>query len=467
MWTATAMGREANCSYNQCFAFELRGPLRVESLRVALDGVVRRHEALRTVIAPDGASQTVQPPFAVELPLVDVSELGSDERGHELERLLDLECETPFDLATDRCCARSSCERVRMRIGSCSRPTTSCATAGPPPCSSPTWAACTKRTASGFPRSSIRPPRTASTSRPRRATTHAPPRRRTRSTGLRSSTRARRSSTYPCARGLPSKTYRSGREELRIDAELYAALKKTGARSGATLFATLVAAYDVLLSRLSGQTRPRRRHPLRGSTQARQPRPRRALRQHGSASSARRAGRVLRRPPQTRRRRPRRGAGARARHVRESRAQVAARAGPCPYATRRDHVRDRSDRRAVRLRRRRDRVGPRRRARISNFEIQVNASTAARISFSSGTTTPTSSRSRRPAVGSRTTRHSSARSSRDPTRRSAPFPSSPRRSASRSCSAPGRVSAQVEGTLHEPLLRAGTSDPRRDRPHLW
>ncbi len=58
----------------------------------------------------------------------------------------------------------------------------------------------------------------------------------------------------PLARRSMNKTYRSSREELRIDSELVAMLKRTGARSGATLFATLLAAYEVLLSRLSGQT---------------------------------------------------------------------------------------------------------------------------------------------------------------------------------------------------------------------
>jgi amino acid adenylation domain-containing protein len=50
------------------------------------------------------------------------------------------------------------------------------------------------------------------------------------------------------------KTYRSGREHLHIDEELYAAVRRTGAQFGATHFATLLAAYEVLLHRLSGQT---------------------------------------------------------------------------------------------------------------------------------------------------------------------------------------------------------------------
>ena len=47
MCAAALMGDEANCSYNQCFLLQLRGPLSVESMRNALADVVRRHEALR------------------------------------------------------------------------------------------------------------------------------------------------------------------------------------------------------------------------------------------------------------------------------------------------------------------------------------------------------------------------------------------------------------------------------------
>jgi hypothetical protein len=99
MWTAAAMSREANCSYNQCFAFTFQGPLRVESLSAALDQAVARHDALRAVIAPDGSGQTLRPPFSVEMPLTDMSNLDVDARERERERLLQQECETPFELA--------------------------------------------------------------------------------------------------------------------------------------------------------------------------------------------------------------------------------------------------------------------------------------------------------------------------------------------------------------------------------
>jgi hypothetical protein len=99
MWTAAVMSREANCSYNQCFAFELHGPLRLASLQAALDQVVARHDALRAVIADDGSSQTLRPPFSVNMPLHDLSTADPEAQARGLADLLERECETPFDLA--------------------------------------------------------------------------------------------------------------------------------------------------------------------------------------------------------------------------------------------------------------------------------------------------------------------------------------------------------------------------------
>ena len=116
MWTAAAMGREANCSYNQCFAFEFHGPLRVESLRAALDSVVARHEALRAVIAPDGTSQTMRAPFSVEMPLHRPVELDSDERGATNSSVCwTWSARRRSTSPRARWCARSSCASRRMR----------------------------------------------------------------------------------------------------------------------------------------------------------------------------------------------------------------------------------------------------------------------------------------------------------------------------------------------------------------
>ena len=99
----------------------------------------------------------------------------------------------------------------------------------------------------------------------------------------------------PLERPRPAtKTYRSGQEDLRIDNELYGAVKKTGAKSGATLFATLLAAYEVLVYRLSGQADFVVGIPFAGQLAARESRPRGPLRQHRAPAGASRSCRHVR-----------------------------------------------------------------------------------------------------------------------------------------------------------------------------
>ncbi len=103
---ATLMGDDANCSYNQCFVLKLHGPLSVDSLHKALADVVRRHEALRISIDLISESQHVLPDVAVALPLTDLAGLEEREREAAIERIVDRETRTPFDLGR---CAVVAC----------------------------------------------------------------------------------------------------------------------------------------------------------------------------------------------------------------------------------------------------------------------------------------------------------------------------------------------------------------------
>ncbi|HEX7240791.1 MAG TPA: condensation domain-containing protein, partial [Longimicrobiaceae bacterium] len=84
-------------AYNVPVAVRLRGALEVETLARALSEVVRRHEVLRTVFAEaDGEPvQTVRAPEPVRIEVVDLPGLPEA----ELRRLARAEAARPFDLA--------------------------------------------------------------------------------------------------------------------------------------------------------------------------------------------------------------------------------------------------------------------------------------------------------------------------------------------------------------------------------
>ncbi|MEW5931541.1 MAG: amino acid adenylation domain-containing protein, partial [Gemmatimonadota bacterium] len=88
-------------AYNMPFALRLRGPLDVGALRGSLAGVVRRHEALRTVFADRGgeAVQVVLPCVRVPFAVLDLVGLPPEARRAEAARREAEEARLPFDLA--------------------------------------------------------------------------------------------------------------------------------------------------------------------------------------------------------------------------------------------------------------------------------------------------------------------------------------------------------------------------------
>ncbi|HEX9942197.1 MAG TPA: amino acid adenylation domain-containing protein [Thermoanaerobaculia bacterium] len=90
-------------AYNIFFALVVQGNLSVPALEAALTEVVRRHEVLRTTFAAwEGRPVQVIVPFAGwRLPLVDLASLPADARAAEARSLADAEASRPFDLEWD------------------------------------------------------------------------------------------------------------------------------------------------------------------------------------------------------------------------------------------------------------------------------------------------------------------------------------------------------------------------------
>lgn len=90
-------------AYNEASAYRLQGPLDIWALQAALNGIVDRHEVLRTTYHhQDGRpAQVVGQPRAVPLPLIDLSGMAEDERLAAAQQRFAEVIETPFDLAND------------------------------------------------------------------------------------------------------------------------------------------------------------------------------------------------------------------------------------------------------------------------------------------------------------------------------------------------------------------------------
>jgi amino acid adenylation domain-containing protein len=90
-----------SAAYNQYLAVRLPAGVDVALLHRAVNEVVARHDALRTTFRSreDGPVQVVHPGHPVALPRVDLSHLPEPQRGAEVMRLATEEVRRPFDLA--------------------------------------------------------------------------------------------------------------------------------------------------------------------------------------------------------------------------------------------------------------------------------------------------------------------------------------------------------------------------------
>src|SRR6185312_5172971 len=90
-----------NPFYNVPGVVRLKGRLNVGALEQSLNEVVRRHESLRTRFAEVGgaAVQVIAEAAAMSVPVLDISELGEQEREEERVRLARAEGRRAFDLA--------------------------------------------------------------------------------------------------------------------------------------------------------------------------------------------------------------------------------------------------------------------------------------------------------------------------------------------------------------------------------
>lgn len=98
IWLTARMSEGGNCAFNESVSVRLRGQLDLEALRAAVRSGIQRHEALRMTFTSDGSYLCVAPSLDIDVGVLDLAALPDDERRSGLDRLLRKEVTEPFDL---------------------------------------------------------------------------------------------------------------------------------------------------------------------------------------------------------------------------------------------------------------------------------------------------------------------------------------------------------------------------------
>lgn len=258
IWVASQFGEDAALAYNESITIDFRGPFDREAMRAALQALPRRHEALRATFSHDGKSMCVGTSVEVPVTWVDQLSFPEAEREKNLAELIARESSTRFDLEHGpllrATIVRMAEEDHRLILGSHHIV-----------CDGWSFAVLLKdlgplyNAARGAPPGVL--PESIVTLLPVHAfSTYA------QEEGTRDATREEtywrsRFETLPEVLSLPTdearpalRAFASERVDMPIGKELVQALKKAGARSGASLFVTLFSAFAVLMARLSEQS---------------------------------------------------------------------------------------------------------------------------------------------------------------------------------------------------------------------
>ncbi|OJY79145.1 MAG: non-ribosomal peptide synthetase [Rhizobium sp. 60-20] len=246
IWLAAQAGDEASCSFNESFSLTLEGALDEPAIRKAFDTVIARHDAFHIRFDRSGDQFRFIPDFKLDLPMLD----GVDQQG--LTDLIDDEARTPFDLI-DGPLVRASIVKLAPEKH------VLVFTAHHIVCDGWSINNLIEELATAYEAF-----KAGSVPEFRPALSFA-----TYSTDL--SPRPEKSEateqfwldqfkTVPDLPDLPLdrprpeyRSFAGGSCTGHIDGETYKSLKKRGAKSGATLFSTLLATLQVMISRLSGQ----------------------------------------------------------------------------------------------------------------------------------------------------------------------------------------------------------------------
>ena len=93
---ASHYGNEASAALNQSIMLKVNGEVQLSVLKQAVQHIVDRHDALRTVIHMDDEVQHIQSGMSIDIPLIDFTTYSNKDREAEIRRWLTEDAKRPF-----------------------------------------------------------------------------------------------------------------------------------------------------------------------------------------------------------------------------------------------------------------------------------------------------------------------------------------------------------------------------------
>ncbi|MEM9080136.1 MAG: amino acid adenylation domain-containing protein, partial [Verrucomicrobiota bacterium] len=98
IWLACQLGDDASCAFNEATSLSFKGNLDRAALSKALRSAVNHHDALRACFEEDGEQWEALHKVNIDIPFEDISKLPEAERFEALNRETALQAKTPFQL---------------------------------------------------------------------------------------------------------------------------------------------------------------------------------------------------------------------------------------------------------------------------------------------------------------------------------------------------------------------------------
>jgi amino acid adenylation domain-containing protein len=98
IWLSVQMGDAANCAYNLSQSFRLTGSLNQPALASSLQQLVHRHESLRTSFSSNGESLCIVAELLIDIPTIDLTDLPPSARDLQLARIIEQDLNQPFNI---------------------------------------------------------------------------------------------------------------------------------------------------------------------------------------------------------------------------------------------------------------------------------------------------------------------------------------------------------------------------------